>query len=116
MQVLLNTDRHVTASEELTARVQAEVSASMERFGERVTRVEVHLGDENSGKAGAADKRCVMEARPAGRAPVAVSAQAASYELAITAATEKLERALASQLGKLDARSGGSARGGEVSG
>jgi hypothetical protein len=42
---------------------------------------------------------------------VAVSAQAASYELAITAATEKLERALTSQLGKLDARSGGSARG-----
>jgi ribosome-associated translation inhibitor RaiA len=116
MQVLLNTDRHVTASEDLSARVEAQVTASMERFSERITRVEVHLGDENSGKAGAADKRCAMEARLAGRAPVAVSAQATSYELAIAAATEKLERVLASQLGRLDARAGGSGRGvGEAS-
>lgn len=117
MQVLLNTDSNLTGSDDLTARVEAEVAASMERFGERITRVEVHLGDENSGKAGAADKRCMMEARVAGRAPVAVSAQAPSYELALTAATDKLTKALDRQLGRLDARQGDSPRGvGEVSG
>ena len=34
-----------------------------ERFSAHITRVEVHLGDENAGKRGSDDKRCMMEAR-----------------------------------------------------
>jgi ribosome-associated translation inhibitor RaiA len=110
MQVILNTDNNLTGSEDLTARVEAEVQAAMDRFGERITRVEVHLGDENSGKAGANDKRCMMEARLAGLAPVAVTAQGESFDLAITAAAEKLERLLESTLGRLDDRQTEAAR------
>ena len=104
MQVLLNTDHHIVASAELTARVEADVAAAVERFGERLTRVEVHLNDENAGKAGAADKRCLMEARVRGHPPVAVSAKAEDYGLAVAAAADKLARALDSALGRLDDR------------
>lgn len=104
MLVILNTDHHLTASDDLQARVEADVAAALDRFGERVTRVEVHLNDENSGKAGAADKRCMMEARLRGHSPVAVTARAEDYELAVAAASDKLARALASAFGRLDDR------------
>jgi ribosome-associated translation inhibitor RaiA len=104
MIVIVNTDRHLTASDDLRARVEADVATAIDRFGERVTRVEVHLNDENSGKAGATDKRCMMEARLRGQPPVAVTARADDYELAIATASGKLERALDSVVGRLDDR------------
>lgn len=71
-----------------------------------ITRVQIHLGDENAGKSGAADKRCVMEARPAGRQPVAVTHKAATLEEACDGAAEKLGNLLESKFGRLDDRKG----------
>ena len=102
MQVILNTDHNLTATDELSARVEAEVTAAIDRFSERVTRVEAHLNDENSGKAGPADKRCMLEARVRGHSPVAVTANAEDYDLALAGAADKLARALDSLLGRLD--------------
>lgn len=102
MQVILNTDHNLTASDTLSARVEADVGAAIDRFSDRVTRVEVHLNDENSGKAGPADKRCMMEARVRGHPPLAVTANAGDYDLAIAAAADKLARALDSLLGRLE--------------
>lgn len=104
MLVILNTDHHLTATGDLRARVEADVAAALDRFGERVMRVEVHLNDENSGKAGATDKRCMMEARLRGHSPLAVTAKAEGYDLAVAAASDKLARALDSALGRLDDR------------
>lgn len=104
MQIIVNTDHHLIGSEELVARVQADVTATLDRFDDHVTRVEVHLNDENSVKAGANDKRCMMEARVRGHPPVAVTAHADSVDLAIAAASDKLERALDAVLGRLDDR------------
>ncbi len=53
------------------------------RFSPQVTRVEVHLADENGEKAIGDDKRCVMEARLGGLKPCAVSFQAASVTQAV---------------------------------
>ncbi len=66
MQVLVNSDHHITGSESVTERVQSIVEASLERFADRITRVEVFLSDVNGAKHGARDKRCVMEARASG--------------------------------------------------
>jgi len=41
------------------------------RFGDRITRAEVHLRDHNAGKSGV-DKLCRIELRPAGRQPMRV--------------------------------------------
>lgn len=103
MQIQLNTDHNLTASEELAARLEADLRSTLDRFAERITRIEVHLSDVNSGKAGGDDKRCVMEARVAGRQPMSVSDQAPSVDLAIDGAAGKLLRALDTMFGKLGA-------------
>jgi hypothetical protein len=63
VQVRINTDVNVERRGALVRRVEAKVEAALGRFGGRLARVEAHLGRENAGKAGAADKRRSTEAR-----------------------------------------------------
>lgn len=98
MQVLTNTDRNIPGSEALSAQVETSVTAALGHLSERVTRVEVHLSDENSHKGGADDKRCLMEARLEGRPPTAVSHRAPSVQLAIDGAAAKLARVIESTI------------------
>ena len=92
MQVQVHTDNHVNGSAGLTAHVESVVAGALERFGNRVTRVEVHIGDQNGHKGGEHDKRCAMEARLAVLQPIAVTGQGGSVETAINGAVAKLER------------------------
>lgn len=101
MEVLVNTDSSVQGHEALANDVEQVVRQTLSRFADRLTRVEVHLSDENAQKHGADDKRCLMEARIAGRAPTAVSHHAADLPKAVTGAAEKLRRALDTVFGKL---------------
>ena len=102
MQVQVNTDRNINNTEALAERIEGMVGDALERYAEQVTRVEVHLSDENSAeKFGTDDKRCVMEVRIAGRQPVAVTHHAANVELAVEGASEKMRRLLSNSLGKL---------------
>ena len=103
MQVLTNTGGSVAGSAALFAQVEASVTNLLGRFSQQVTRVEVHLSDENSQKGGAADKRCLIEARLEGRPPTAASHRAATMELAIDGAAGKLARAIESTIGRLRA-------------
>jgi ribosome-associated translation inhibitor RaiA len=102
MQVLVNSDHHITSSESVAERVATILLDSVDRFADRLTRVEVHLNDVNGPKHGERDKRVTMEARVAGRAPVAVTNEAASLLEAIEGASRKLERALEHAFGRLD--------------
>lgn len=106
MQVEVTTDRAVEGSDELIREVEAEVGAALARFSERLTRVEVHLGDENAGKHGADDKRCTVEARPAGQPPVAVTHHAATSVEARRGALKKLQNLFDSKFGRMDDRKG----------
>ncbi|RIK87670.1 MAG: ribosomal subunit interface protein [Planctomycetota bacterium] len=105
MQVQVTTDNHVEGSDRLSAYVDSVVRDTLGRFGNRVTRVEVHLGDENSHKSGL-DKWCAMEARLAGMPPVTVNAQAGSLDQAIDGAADKLLKALDRQTGRKDDHKG----------
>ncbi|WP_285505848.1 HPF/RaiA family ribosome-associated protein [Actinokineospora sp. NBRC 105648] len=100
MQILVNTDHNIHGSAKLVEHVEAEVSSALERFGDRLTRVEVHLSDENADREVGEDKRCVMEARGAGAAPVAVTHHAGSVEDAFTGAAHKLAHLLDSKFTK----------------
>lgn len=106
MHVLVNSHHHITGDERMTEIVESLVEDALGRFGERITRVEVHLSDVNGDKLGERDKRCMMEARVAGLKPVAVSHQAATIAEAMEAAADKLERAIDRVLGKLEDRAG----------
>jgi len=102
MQILLNTDRNIEGHEALATRVSEEVESALKRFSDRITRVEVHLRDENSDKKGGNDDmRCVMEARLEGRQPVAVTHHAATLDQAIDGAADKLASLIESTLGRL---------------
>jgi ribosome-associated translation inhibitor RaiA len=102
MQVLVNSDHHIVGGRDLTERVRGVVLGRLDRLASRITRVEVHLQDLNSGKLAQRDKRCLMEARVGGLKPIAVSHEAPTLTEAIHAAAEKLERALVRVLGKLE--------------
>lgn len=106
MQVLVNSNHHIVGGEDVTDRVRGVVEGRLERFAGRITRVEVHLNDLNGRKLGERDKRCMMEARVGGMKPIAVSHEAPTLTEAIHAAAEKLERALAHSLGKLQETAG----------
>ena len=103
MQITVNTDNHIHGSVELTRRVEAVLEDSLGRFAERITRVGVHLSDENSRqKSGDEDKRCVIEARLAGLQPIIVSDDGSSAAQALDGAADKLVKILDRTLGRLD--------------
>jgi ribosomal subunit interface protein len=110
MQVIVNSDHNITGDEVVTARVESILADSIERFAERITKVEAFLSDANSSKHGARDKRCVLEARVAGAGSVVASNEASTVLEAIEGAADKLERALEHTFGKRDASSGPSPR------
>ncbi len=101
MQININTDKTIERHAGLDEHVQSVVSAALHRFGEHITRVEVHLSDNQSHKSADGDNRCLMEARVTGYQPIAVSDHAATLHQAIGGSADKLKRAIDSALGRL---------------
>ena len=101
MQINVFSDKHIDSDKRTQEWVQATVEVTLERHLEDLTRVEVHLSDENGGKSGPKDKRCKMEARPKGHQPISVSQDADSLTQAVEGAAAKLENALEHLFGKL---------------
>jgi len=102
MQIQVNADNHIEATEARSVWARGVVESAMAHFADSVTRVEVHLSDENAGKGGAAVLRCTMEARVNGRPPVAVSNDAPAMDAAVNGAVHKLVRATSNALGRAD--------------
>ena len=100
MRVQVNSDRTVAVDARLTQYVQAEVLDGLGRFAAKLTRAEVHLSDVNSKRRGEADKRCLLEVRPAGAPPVAVRMQAATMSEAIVGAVNRMQRRLDTFFGR----------------
>lgn len=113
MQIQLNTDKHVQGEESLADWAARELRQRLQRFTDQITRIEVHLSDVDGARVSGNDKRCVLEARLAGRAPVAVSHDAGKVADALHGATDKLARLLDTALGRVrDAHGRETIRGG----
>ncbi|MBZ0206630.1 MAG: HPF/RaiA family ribosome-associated protein [Flavobacteriales bacterium] len=106
MHIQINTDKNIEGTEELAAHVRSVVEKSLEHFAERLTRVEVHLSDENADKSGTHDHTCTMEARPNGMEPFAATHKAANVHLAVDGAAQRLANKLRTRFGRLDDRLG----------
>ena len=102
MQIQINADNHLEGSEARNTWARGVVDSAMGHFADQVTRVEVHLSDENAGKGGAAVMRCKLEARVNGRPPIAVSNDSPSLDSAVNGAVHKLVRATEHALGRAD--------------
>lgn len=105
MNIQVNTDHNIKGSAELNSYVTNSLSESFARFKVAITRIEVHLSDENAGKTAGNDKRCLLEARVSNHQPIVVSHHAETIHQAIDRASEKLLRALDTMVGKLTDRS-----------
>lgn len=88
----------------MAGQTQATVESALGHLADHITRVEVHLSDENGTKAGSHDKRCMMEARLEGHQPLAATHEAETIEEAIDGAVERLKRSLDDTLGRLGDR------------
>lgn len=101
MHIEINTDNHIHHDESVERHVRQSLDSLLTRFGDQVTRIEVHLHDKNADRKGGNDKHCVLEAKLEGRPPVAASDEADTLAAAISGAAKKLQRRLDSDIGRL---------------
>jgi ribosome-associated translation inhibitor RaiA len=100
VQIQVHTDKYVTVSDGLVAHIEDQLESSLSRFSGQIDRVEVHLSDEKAGGPGPADIRCVMETRPAGKQPLAVTHHAESAGEACNGAAHKLKTLVEHKYGR----------------
>ena len=101
VQIQINTDHNIEGNEAMAAEVTRVVAHALERYSDRITRVEVHLDDENGPKDGTNDQRCMLEARLGGLQPIAVTHHADTLALAVHGAAENLVRVIDSTLARI---------------
>ncbi|WNH12468.1 HPF/RaiA family ribosome-associated protein [Thalassobellus suaedae] len=101
MIIQLNTDKNIAGNERLESYLNSILKAELSNFSNNITRIEVHLSDENSQKKGENDKRCMLEARIENRQPIAVTSHANTLEKAVNDALEKLMASLKTIGGRL---------------
>ena len=102
MKIQINTDKNILGHETHAHSVETILEQALARFSDQITRIEVHLSDENSAaKSGMVDKRCLLEVRLAGHQPASVSEQAKTVDQAVRGAAQKMVSSLESELGKL---------------
>ncbi len=101
MIIQFNTDSNISGNEERNAPLIDLLREGLSRFSNQITRLEVHLSDEDGSKEGLGDKRCMLEARLEGLKPVAVTNLADTREQAVKGALDKLKAALDKLLGRL---------------
>jgi ribosome-associated translation inhibitor RaiA len=104
MEIHINTGNGMDNTTTLEAWADSEIRRTLGRFSNDVRRIEVHLSDDNSGKGGADDKRCLIEAHVTGHSAIAVTHQASNMDEAFRGAEAKARRALDSAIGKLSER------------
>ncbi|MEO6098221.1 MAG: HPF/RaiA family ribosome-associated protein [Fibrobacteria bacterium] len=101
MKIQVHTDNTISGRESLGDSVRETVENSLSHVSGRITRVEVHLSDENGRKSGGEDIKCVIEAHLEGRPPVAVTHHAANLGQSVDGAADKISRLIQHTLEKL---------------
>ena len=101
MIIQLNTDKNIAGDEGLESYLSSIIKEELSNLSDHITRIEVHLADENSQKNGQNDKRCMLEARIENRQPIAVTSHANTVEIAVHDALEKLKASLETIEGRL---------------
>jgi hypothetical protein len=104
MRIQVNSDKNIVVDSRLALFVRGEADRALERFKDKLTRVEFHLSDVNGPKFATHDKRCLVEARPARHRPLAVRATAATVRSAVRLSLTRLRNALETSFGRLRTR------------
>lgn len=91
--------RGLTTTAAMDQHINDQIEQHLGRFLKRLTRIEVHIADENEPSRDTGDdKRCLIEARPAGRDPLVAEHTGADMYEAIDKAIHKIGRVLEHKL------------------
>src|ERR1700733_1934472 len=101
MQIGINSDKNITMHPKLSSLIETTLHHTLDRFTPQLTRVEVHLTDEDGVKSGARDKRCVLEARPKHHQSLTVTNDSKDVQTAVSGAADKMLRHLENTFGRL---------------
>lgn len=101
MTIQVNSDHNLTIHDEFRTSIHTRLTDSLQRFSAHITRVEVHFSDENAGKEGVNDKKCVLEAKLSGQPVVAVKDNGNTYDLALIGCIAKMKSALGHKMDRL---------------
>jgi hypothetical protein len=99
MKILFNTDKTIQTDERHRDFFSDQIAEEIDPYQSHITRIAVHVTDQNGKKDGINDIRCLLEARLEGRQPIAVSDQADTIEAAVSGATEQLRTVLETMVG-----------------
>ena len=101
MKIQFNTDKTISGDERHEGYFTSLIEDGLKRYQSHITRIEVHLSDENGKKDGINDIHCVLEARLEHKKPIAISNQADTVELAVSGAIEKLNAKIKTTLDRM---------------
>lgn len=101
MQVQFQTDNHIEGTEAMAQWASSSIKSALARFSDQITRVQVHVSDENAGKKNKEDSiQCTLEVRLDGFHPLGLKHHGPNLNQAIEGAAEKMVRLIESTLGK----------------
>ncbi|MBB5316159.1 HPF/RaiA family ribosome-associated protein [Tunturibacter empetritectus] len=101
MQIQISSDKNISMHSKLSHLIESDLHRILNRFKDEITRVEVHLSDEDGDKAGAQDKRCRLEVRPKRHQSLAVTNKSSNIPASVTGAASKMQRLLISTFGRI---------------
>lgn len=101
MQVQIHTDSHIEGSDAMAQWASSTVKTALTHFSSQISRVEVHLSDENGARKNTDQSiQCTLEVRLEGYPPQVLKHQGANVNQALEGALDKMSRLLDSTLGK----------------
>lgn len=103
MEIQFNTDNNIEGKKALETYVNELVGSALSRYEDMITRIEIHLGDENGNKKGPKDKKCTIECRMKGMDPIAVTSHEDNLKNAVSTSIDKMKAALTTRVGKMRA-------------
>lgn len=101
MKIQFNTDKTINGDERNQDFYTSQIAEELKRYQSDITRIEVHVSDENGNKDGINDIRCLLEARLEGKQPIVVICKADNVELAVSGSIDKLKASLKTIHGRI---------------
>ncbi len=101
MKIQFNTDKNIEGTESLERFVSEKIRSALKHYIDKITRIEVHLSDQNADRESIDDIQCKIEARLEGVQPVIVVSKSDSKEKALDDAVGKMKTSLSSIIGKM---------------
>lgn len=103
IKIIINSDSNLDIGDTAISDIERVLQNRLGRFEDKLTRVVVHLKDENGQKTGGrSDKRCMLEARPESLNAINVTHDAPSVDESVKNACKKLERVLDDTFARLN--------------